>query len=269
MDALTLATDHILASFKRQSTSPVPRDAPDPLFVAIQGIPGSGKTTLAAKLQSTLSSPPYSLSVATLCIDDLRFSQAKVSQFAQERPDLQLFFGAGLPGFHEVELGVDILSRIKCFLQEQSGIELPSWDRNLSNGIGDRRPQFHPLNQVVRKPLDILLFEGWLVGYQPLSPKALDSRMDEYERVQHEAKKCGDRHDPFDCSTFHRPSIHAMNTFLERYLPLWDLFTCFIQVGLLCRSMCLVTEFCRSFPLSTCIETRIDGDSKGYGKTKR
>ena len=68
----------------------------------------------------------------------------------------------GPPGTHDVALGIQIIDR--CLQANKSvQILLPRFDKSLFNGAGDR---ISP--EAIDKP-DILLFEGWFVGVQPLT----------------------------------------------------------------------------------------------------
>jgi len=61
---------HILSLLSSPPTSPsIP--GPLPLFVALQGPQGSGKTYLTSLVSAHLSSPPHNLKLATLSLDDL------------------------------------------------------------------------------------------------------------------------------------------------------------------------------------------------------
>ena len=125
----------------------------------IQGIlggQGTGKTTLCLLLQHILNY--LGLATATLSIDDLYLTYEERENLQKEDPRL---IWRGPPSTHDVALGIEVIDR--C-LQGNSSTQilLPRFDKSAFNGAGDR---ISP--EAINKP-DILLFEGWFVGVQPL-----------------------------------------------------------------------------------------------------
>ena len=59
---------------------------------------------------------------------------------------------------------------------EVGGIRLPVFDKSLFGGQGDRLPSAGPL---IQPPLDVVLFEGWCVGFCPTSPASIASKFNE------------------------------------------------------------------------------------------
>jgi len=160
----------------------------------IQGIlggQGTGKTTLCLILQQILNY--FGLTVATLSIDDLYLTYAERKALQQQDPRLTW---RGPPGTHDVALGIELIDR--CLQGDSSTqILLPRFDKSAFNGAGDR---ISP--EAIAKP-DILLFEGWFVGVQPL---------DEYP---------ADFPDPIVTES-DRQFAEDNDRRLRSYLPLWD-----------------------------------------------
>ena len=159
----------------------------------IQGIlggQGTGKTTLCLILRHILSYLSYS--TATLSIDDLYLTYAERQALQQQDPRL---IWRGPPGTHDVTLGIEAIEQ--CLQGDSnSKILLPRFDKSAFNGQGDRTTP-----EVIVKP-DILLFEGWFVGVQPLQypvrfPLPIVTELDKQ---------------------FARDN----NQRLQAYLPLWD-----------------------------------------------
>jgi len=94
---------------------------------------------------------------ATLSIDDLYLTYRERQTLQQQDPRL---LWRGPPGTHDVALGIEIINQ--C-LQGSTRILMPRFDKSAFNGAGDR---ISP--ESISKP-DILLFEGWFVGVQPLT----------------------------------------------------------------------------------------------------
>lgn len=74
----------------------------------------------------------------------------------------------GQPSTHDIELGIsffkDVSSRTK-------NIRVPSYDKSAFNGKGDRRPkhEWETLNREGEPPVEVVIFEGWCVGFRALS----------------------------------------------------------------------------------------------------
>ena len=125
----------------------------------IQGIlggQGTGKTTLCLILQHILNYLGYCC--ATLSIDDLYLTYSERQDLQQQDPRL---IWRGPPGTHDVTLGITVIEQ--CLQGDSTTkILLPRFDKSAFNGQGDRTTP-----EAILKP-DILLFEGWFVGVQPL-----------------------------------------------------------------------------------------------------
>ena len=162
------------------------------LVQGILGGQGVGKSTLCQILKQILNYLGFS--VATLSIDDLYLTYAEREALRQQDPRL---IWRGPPGTHDVNLGIEVIDR--CWNSDNgTKILMPRFDKSAFNGAGDRT-----VPEAISKP-DILLFEGWFVGVQPI------------------AETC------FDCPP--APIITAEdiefakdnNRRLQAYLPLWD-----------------------------------------------
>ncbi len=143
------------------------------LIVGVNGAQGSGKSTLC-ELMKIILSENYCLSVAVISIDDLYKTHIERQQMANDIHPL--FATRGVPGTHDVKLGVNLLES----LQRNEGdntILVPRFDK----AKDDRRPkeQWPQLKGNV----DIILFEGWCVGTKPQSEIELIKPINELESV--------------------------------------------------------------------------------------
>jgi len=195
-----------------------------PLFVALQGPQGSGKSYVSAQLQSHLQSPPYSLRVAVLSIDDIYLPHEGLISLAKANPQNALWQGRGQPGTHDVKLGLEILAALST---GNNSVELPRFDKSLFSGEGDRLPMDGSGKIITQPPrVDIVIFEGWCVGFNPITDDELEERWDGTWKVEREKLGLGEN------QMGRKVDINAINDVLQGYLPLWDFFDVFVQVRL-------------------------------------
>lgn len=119
------------------------------LLLGMCGLPGAGKSTLAAHLIESLPE----LRAATVSLDDFYLPKA-------ERL-LRGFAMRGPPGTHDLDLLSGFLSQVRT---RSCQLALPVFDR----GTESRRPP-----RLCKGPLELCVIEGFLVGidapgYQPL-----------------------------------------------------------------------------------------------------
>ncbi|CAO1638010.1 unnamed protein product [Parajaminaea phylloscopi] len=175
-----------------------------PLVVGVQGPQGSGKTTLTRQVVDALSAGNGSsssdakadsasqdamtasasqtlrpLRVAVFSVDDLYLPFEGLQRVARENPGNALLSGRGQPGTHDVALGSQILSQLAHINEgrpgggdESDSVHLPIFDKSLHGGKGDRSQSTVP----VSSPLDVVLFEGWCLGFRCLSDDDLQRR---------------------------------------------------------------------------------------------
>ncbi len=115
-----------------------------PLVVGLCGPQGAGKSTIAAALATEAR-------VAVLALDDLYLDPAARRRLAVEvHPLLQT---RGVPGTHDVALGVAVLARLVA----GERVALPRFDKARD------APRLHA-EWPLAGPVDVILFEGWCVG---------------------------------------------------------------------------------------------------------
>ena len=185
-----------------------------PLIQGIVGGQGTGKTTLCQVLRLILGKLGYS--TVSLSLDDLYKTYADRQQLQKADPRL---IWRGPPGTHDIDLGIAVLDKLRgsqthnlaAFDNPKSdalkpdiikNIEIPRFDKSAYGGAGDRsQPE-------IISGADIVLFEGWFVGVNPV----VDAKLNEFLAAA-----------PFPISTESDCQFaRDMNAKLHDYLPLWN-----------------------------------------------
>lgn len=161
-----------------------------PLIQGILGGQGTGKTTMCKVLTLILKELGYT--TLNLSLDDLYKTYRDRLALKQQDPRL---VWRGPPGTHDVELGLSVFTQIK---ECNSSIIVPRFDKSAYSGAGDRTEP-----EIVDKNIDIVLFEGWCVGVQPI-----DSA--EFETAP-----------PPIVTDEDKAFARDINRKLHEYLPLW------------------------------------------------
>ncbi|HEY9848059.1 MAG TPA: glycerate kinase [Leptolyngbyaceae cyanobacterium] len=161
-----------------------------PLIQGILGGQGTGKTTLAAILILILDHLGYR--TLGLSLDDL-YKTYEERRLLQARDPRLLWRGP--PGTHDVDLGIEVLDELR---KQRGVVEVPRFDKSAWGGIGDRtQPE-------IVENIDIVLFEGWFVGVEPIDPSAFENAP------------------PPIITPADRDFARDMNAKLTDYLPLWE-----------------------------------------------
>ncbi|PYH98949.1 uridine/cytidine kinase [Aspergillus ellipticus CBS 707.79] len=135
-----------------------------PFILGLNGVQGAGKTVLVSTLQSTLRSPPYSLAVATLSLDDLYLTHAEQQALAKAHPTNPLLQHRGQPGTHDLALAEEVFSALRAGRETA----IPQYDKSAFSGQGDRVPvsQWETANGEGQETVKVVIFEGWCVGFR-------------------------------------------------------------------------------------------------------
>ncbi|MEG4499454.1 glycerate kinase [Microcoleus sp. F10-C6] len=185
-----------------------------PLIQGILGGQGTGKTTLCQILRLILGKLGYS--TVSLSLDDIYKTYADRQKLQKADPRL---IWRGPPGTHDIDLGIAVLDKLRGSLTHNlaavdnpksdaikpdlinKNIEIPRFDKSAWGGAGDRsQPE-------IISGADIVLFEGWFVGVNPV----VDAKLNEFLAGA-----------PFPISTEGDCQFaRDMNAKLHDYLPLW------------------------------------------------
>ena len=243
-------SSHVLAQLAghrgRHERQGVSAPSIPPLIVGVQGPQGSGKTFLTSILRDTLHSTPHNLSVAVFSLDDLYLPHDGLVALATAHPQNALFRGRGQPGTHDVPLGTAVLNKLKYInnlapngAEGSRDVELPSFDKSLFGGEGDRALS----GTVVRPPVDVVLFEGWCVGFYPIPREEVERRF--------AAPVTGLEEAFFEKRGYRVEDVLDVNERLISYVSWWDLFDAFVQVrtrdanGTIRYSLCIADQTTR------------------------
>jgi D-glycerate 3-kinase len=162
---------HILKHYAQFQEDRRERGLPrQPLVVGVSGCQGSGKTTLCDTLTHLLKDEPYNLKVVNFSLDDVYLTHQDQLALANRYTGNPLYQQRGQAGSHDLKLAKKTLQLLLSAQQDEQ-VPIPVYDKSLHTGKGDRLS----LDQwkYPKAPFDIILFEGWMLGFKPLPPKAL------------------------------------------------------------------------------------------------
>lgn len=142
-----------------------------PLVLGLNGAQGAGKSTLAERIRQDLARVGGH-HVIVLSIDDLYLTRAQREVLADRvHPLLRT---RGVPGTHDVELGLAVIRSIKSFSHGQS-IPIPRFDKSTDDRCAKSEWD------VVVEPVDLIIFEGWCVGSTAVSGEELNRPINSLE----------------------------------------------------------------------------------------
>jgi D-glycerate 3-kinase len=147
----------------------IARARPRPAVLGIQGPQGSGKTTLAAAVVAALGDT--GVRAASVSIDDFYLTHDEQRALAERHPGNPYLCYRGYPGTHDVALGLGVI-RALCALGEGDVALVPAYDKSAHRGRGDRAPR--QAWRRVTGPLDLVLVEGWMLGFSPVQEATLE-----------------------------------------------------------------------------------------------
>jgi len=147
---------------------------PPPFFIGLNGVQGAGKSVLVDILKKTLSSSPHNLPTVVFSLDDLYLTHADQVALAQSHPDNPLVQHRGQPSTHDIPLALSVFASLKA----NKPTKIPQYNKAAFSGQGDRVPEseWEQVNTDPSNPVRVVLFEGWSVGFRPLSHETLRSK---------------------------------------------------------------------------------------------
>lgn len=142
--------------------------AAPPLVLGISAPQGCGKTTLCEQLEALLAHTGRT--AASISIDDFYLTHAAQQAVAAANAGNPLLQMRGNAGSHDMELGAGTLRALRGATSAGARVPIPRYDKSAFSGQGDRAdPASWP---AATGPVDVVLFEGWMLGFAPVEDEA-------------------------------------------------------------------------------------------------
>uniref|UniRef100_A0A804ICS3 D-glycerate 3-kinase, chloroplastic n=1 Tax=Musa acuminata subsp. malaccensis TaxID=214687 RepID=A0A804ICS3_MUSAM len=159
-----------------------------PLVIGISAPQGSGKTTLVFALDYLFRRSGRNS--ATLSIDDFYLTAEGQAELRSQNPGNALLEVLkefrGNAGSHDLQFSIDTLTSLSKLTKKGMKMKLPRYDKSAYGGRGDRAdPSTWP---EVEGPVEVVLFEGWMLGFKPLPNEAVKAVDPQLELVNENLK---------------------------------------------------------------------------------
>jgi D-glycerate 3-kinase len=139
-----------------------------PLVLGLQAPQGAGKTTIATRVLAAL--PRLGLRGASVSIDDFYLTRAEQLALAAAHPGNPYLEHRGYPGTHDIALGERTLAALRGLGAGRTA-RVPVYDKSQHGGRGDRAPE--AAWRDATGPLDLVIVEGWMLGFEPVPESQL------------------------------------------------------------------------------------------------
>ena len=162
-----------------------------PMIVGVSAPQGCGKTTLTRTIVDMIRSTPRRfideslpddgscVTAATLSMDDFYLTADEQMALAAANPENLLLQYRGNAGTHDLELGTKTLEALSVINEaHSSSVLMPRYNKLARGGRGDRKPTCEW--ESVSAPLDVVLLEGWMLGFEPIDDekaRAIDPQL--------------------------------------------------------------------------------------------
>ena len=124
------------------------------IIIGVNGAQGAGKTSFGHLMKLVLEEG-FNLKTLNLSIDDLYLSHEAREVLAERvHPLLKT---RGVPGTHDVQLGLDLLDKL-CNASGSQKTLIPRFDKATDNPFSDSE-----CDSFIGRP-DVILFDGWFMG---------------------------------------------------------------------------------------------------------
>lgn len=109
-----------------------------------------------------------------ISIDDFYLTHDDQVSLASEFPSNPILQHRGQPSTHDLPLLVSTFASLKA----RKPTKLPVYDKSAFSGQGDRAPEstWSTINADGQEKVQVVIFEGWCVGFRPLSDDMLEAK---------------------------------------------------------------------------------------------
>ena len=104
----------------------------------------------------------------------------------QAQSDNKLLQVRGNAGTHDLQLGKETLEALQNAVSPENEVAVPRYDKSRNFGRGDRAERSSWPH--VQGPIDIILFEGWMLGFSPVGEA--DAAKVDHSPVQTRTASC-------------------------------------------------------------------------------
>lgn len=149
-------------------------------ILGLTGLQGSGKSTWTDALVTAIRQN-FKYNTINLSLDDLYLDHDELVNVRTNNPSNQLLQARGQPGTHDIDLS---LSFFESLMDSSKDTLIPSFNKSLFNGEGGRAPQESWRCVPAGKSVDVVVFEGWCIGFQPLSDDVIKKTWNKAPQTQ-------------------------------------------------------------------------------------
>tara|TARA_R110000764_G_scaffold18828_4_gene50227 strand:+ start:4205 stop:5086 length:882 start_codon:yes stop_codon:yes gene_type:complete len=180
-----------------------------PYFVGINGCQGSGKSTLTDYIGEYLTKT-HKLNIVVMSLDDFYFTGEKRQELSRDIHPL--LATRGVPGTHDMAMLENTLIKLKA---KETGFTIPRFNKATDE------PYPQEQWQVIEKPIDIILLEGWCWGVKPQTAEQLISPVNELE-LKHDKNGAWRNYVNQQLKQYYQPLYAQMDFWLALQAPSFD-----------------------------------------------
>lgn len=180
-----------------------------PYFVGINGCQGSGKSTLTDYIGEYLTKT-HKLNIVVMSLDDFYFTGEKRQELSRDIHPL--LATRGVPGTHDIAMLENTLIKLKA---KETGFTIPRFNKATDE------PYPQEQWQVIEKPIDIILLEGWCWGVKPQTAEQLISPVNELE-LKHDKNGAWRNYVNQQLQQYYQPLYAQMDFWLALQAPSFD-----------------------------------------------